>query len=58
MKTRDEGRWNCNRFKILHCQFSLDGKYENRIDLVFLLNEMLRKFITRRLAESYRYAGY
>ena len=31
-----------NRFKILHCQLLRHGKYENRNDLVFLLNEMTR----------------
>ena len=38
-----------NRLKILHCQFLRHGKYEKRKDLVYH---------TRRLAESYRYAGY
>ena len=37
-----------NRFKILHCQYFRYGKYENRNDLNFLLDEMLRyKFITQ-----------
>ena len=31
-----------NRFKILHCQYLRYGKYENRNDLIFLLDEMLR----------------
>ena len=37
-----------NRFKILHCQYLRYGKYENRNDLILLLDEMLRhKFITQ-----------
>ena len=37
-----------NRFKLLHCQFLRHGKYENRKDFVFLLNEVLRRmFITQ-----------
>ena len=32
-----------NIFKILHCQFLRHGKYEKRNDLVFLLNEMLKR---------------
>ena len=32
-----------NRFKILHCQFLKKGRYEHRNDLMFLLNEMLRR---------------
>ena len=35
-----------NRFKILHCQYLRYVKYENRNDVIFLLDEMLRhKFI-------------
>ncbi len=32
-----------NRFKILHCQFLNKGHYEHRNDLMFLLNEMLKR---------------
>ncbi len=32
-----------NRFKILHCQFLNKGRYEHRNDLMFLLNEMLKR---------------
>jgi len=32
-----------NRFKILHCQFLNKGHYEHRNDLMFLINEMLKR---------------
>ena len=37
-----------NRFKIIHCQYSRYGEYENRNYLIFQLDEMLRhKFTTQ-----------
>ena len=32
-----------NRFKTLHCEFLKKGRYEHRNDLMFLLNEMVRR---------------
>ena len=32
-----------NSYKILHCQFLRNGRYEHRNDLMFLLSEMLRR---------------
>ena len=30
-------------FKVLHCQYLRNGVYEQRNDLIFLVNEMLRR---------------